>query len=68
MDKFSKKINSSEKAFYTPFESIDSKSNQRSLIPTTTQLIFPHHQVATLHLPTPNQIKKLPNYSGKHRL
>ena len=57
INKFSKRINNSEKAFYNPI-----------LILITTQLIFPHQEVATSHLPNPNQIEKHPNYSGQRRL
>ena len=53
MDTFSKRINKSEKAFYSASERINLKSGQRSLIPNTTQLIFPQQQVATSHLPNP---------------
>ena len=57
IDKFSKRKKKSVKASYSPIESINQKSDQQILIPITTQLIFPHQQVATLHLPTrqPNQ-------------
>ena len=58
IDKFSKRIKNSDKASYSPIESINPKSDQRRLIPMSTQLIFPHQQVATSHLPTPQPNQK----------
>ena len=57
MDKFSKRINNSEKSFYSLIERMNPKYNQRSFIPNTNQFISPHQKVATSHLPTlqPNQ-------------
>ena len=57
IDKFNKRIKNSDKASYSPIESINPKSDQRRLIPISTQLIFPHQQVATSRLSTlqPNQ-------------
>ena len=57
MDKFSKRINNSEKSFYSLIERMNPKYNQQSFIPNTTQFISPHQQVATSDLPTfqPNQ-------------
>ena len=51
-------MKNSEKASYSSIESINPKSDQWSLIPMTTQLIFPHQQVSTSHLPIPHPPSK----------
>ena len=59
INKFSKSIINSEKAFQRPIESINLSSHQQNSIPVPINLIFSKAtKIATLHLLTPNQTKK----------
>ena len=57
INKFSKSINNSQKAFHSPTESINLSADQQNIIPIPTHLIFP----------TPTSCNFTPPYSKQNQ-